>query len=153
MTAATRPKWDGKPIIYEGENPPTLDEGQAWFEIHERPIAGVDFDPQTQRIERVLDPELLRDGWIIVDLTPEEIEALQPRPQPVTKLTIMQRLIEVGKWEAFKAILSQAPPIAQDAWLLAQDIRADDPIFISFADAFKAGLDMTEEQFQALLAP
>ena len=45
--------------------------------------------------------------------TPEQ----PPQPRSVTKLTIMQRLDALGKWEVFKAILATLPPIAQDAWM------------------------------------
>lgn len=153
FTRADLTPHDGIPPTWDREILPSLPDGQDWFEIHAQPIAGEDYDPATQRIARVLNPITKRDGWQVIDLTPEEIAAAKPKPQPVTKLTIMNRLVGAGKWEAFKSILSQAPAIAQDAWLLAQDIRSDDPIFIAHADIFKTGLDMTEEQFQSLLRP
>lgn len=71
----------------------------------------------------------------------------------VTKLTIKRRLDALGKWETFKTVLAQAPEAVQDEWMLAQEIRSDDPMFIAHADIFKTGLDMTEEEFQNLLNP
>ena len=38
-----------------------------------------------------------------------------------------------------------------DEWLIAQDIRADDPIFIQNAASLKNALDLTDEEFNALL--
>jgi len=82
MSAASRPKWDGKPIVFQGENPPTPDEGQAWVPIEDRPTAG-----ENQRLVRVLTTE--RDGWDVVDLTPEEIAAKNPVPQSVTRRQLL----------------------------------------------------------------
>ena len=69
----------------------------------------------------------------------------------VTKLTIKRRLDALGKWETFKAILAQAPEVVQDEWTLAQEIRADDPMFTANRDAFRDALELTEEEFETLL--
>lgn len=76
-----------------------------------------------------------------------------PPAGDVSKLTLMRRLDQLGKWSAFKALLAQLPEIVQDAWTLAQAIRADDPLFVAHATAIKAYLELTDEQFVALLAP
>lgn len=86
----------------------------------------------------------------------EEIAALKagpaaPVPGDVTKLTLMRRLDALGKWSAFKTLLSQLPEIVQDAWTLAQSIRADDPLFVQNAPAIKAYLELTDEEFDSLL--
>lgn len=78
----------------------------------------------------------------------------QPDDMPVagvTKLTIKRRLDALGKWEKFKAILAQAPEAVQDEWTLAQEIRADDPMFTANRDAFRDALGMTEEEFEGIL--
>lgn len=78
----------------------------------------------------------------------------QPDDMPVagvTKLTIKRRLDALGKWEKFKAILAQAPESVQDEWTLAQEIRADDPMFTANRDAFRDALGMTEEEFEGIL--
>jgi len=78
----------------------------------------------------------------------------QPTDMPakgVTKLTIKRRLDALGKWETFKAILAQAPEAVQDEWTLAQEIRADDPMFTANRDAFRDALGMTEEEFEGIL--
>jgi hypothetical protein len=83
-----------------------------------------------------------------------EIARIQglPASGEVSKLTLMRRLDALGKWGAFKSLLAQLPEIAQDAWTLAQAIRADDPIFVTYAETIKASLGLTDEQFTALLA-
>ena len=87
-----------------------------------------------------------------------EIAELQGQPRPtggVTKLTIKRRLDALGpeKWPTLKAALSTFPESLQDEWTLAQEIRFDDPMFESNAAAFKVLLDLTDEQFTALLTP
>ena len=77
----------------------------------------------------------------------------QPSSGGVTKLTIMRRLQALGKWTMFKGLLAQLPEDTQDAWSLAQEIHDDDPMFITYADGIKAGLELTDEQFTALLIP
>lgn len=75
-----------------------------------------------------------------------------PRPTgAVTKLTIMRRL--GPKWATLKAILASLPDDVQDAWTLAQEIRADDPLFAANAAFLQAELELTEEEFTALLTP
>jgi len=69
----------------------------------------------------------------------------------VTKLTIKRRLDSIGKWERFKAILAQAPETVQDEWMLAQEIRSDDPIFAANRETFRTALGMTNAEFDAVL--
>jgi hypothetical protein len=147
----TRPNGphDGIPVRWSVSEPsrlPILPTDEAWFKIEDRP----DYDPETARIERVLDETLLIDGWRVVDLTPEEI-AQRNRPKPITKLTIKRRLEALGKWETFKAILAQSPESVQDEWTLAQEIRADDPMFSANKESFRLALGLTEQQFNELL--
>ena len=69
----------------------------------------------------------------------------------VTKLTIMRRLGD--KWPTLKAALLTLPEIVQDAWLLAQEIRSDDELILTYGDTLKTLLDLTDEEFTALLTP
>ncbi|HKJ90666.1 MAG TPA: hypothetical protein VJ960_06000 [Oceanipulchritudo sp.] len=110
-----------------------------------------EIDSNTQRLDRAA-PTLDGYGWLAVDLTDEEIEARKPPIRPVTKLTLMRRLSELGKWQTFKALLAQLPEEVRDAWDLAQDIRSDDPLFVSNADSLKASLELTDQQFEDLLS-
>jgi hypothetical protein len=82
-----------------------------------------------------------------------ELEAVLEEPVivGVSKLTIMRRLGD--KWPTLKAALSTLPEIVQDAWLLAQEIRADDELFLSYGETMKTLLDLTDEEFNALLIP
>lgn len=84
----------------------------------------------------------------------EVLTAAQGQPRPtggVSKLTIMRRLGD--KWPTLKGILSQLPELVQDAWLLAQEIRSDDPLFADNAEFLKSALNLTDEEFTALLTP
>jgi hypothetical protein len=80
-----------------------------------------------------------------------ELEAVPEEPVivGVSKLTIMRRLGD--KWPTLKAALLTLPEIVQDAWLLAQEIRADDELFIEFRPQLMEILEMTEEEFDGLL--
>ena len=82
-----------------------------------------------------------------------ELEAVPEEPVVlgVSKLTIMRRLGD--KWPTLKAALSTLPEIVQDAWLLAQEIRADDELFLAYKETLKTLLDLTDDEFNALLTP
>jgi flagellar biosynthesis chaperone FliJ len=82
-----------------------------------------------------------------------ELEAVPEEPVilGVSKLTIMRRLGD--KWPTLKAALLTLPEIVQDAWLLAQEIRADDELILTYGDTLKGLLDLTDEEFSALLTP
>lgn len=82
-----------------------------------------------------------------------ELEAVPEEPVivGVSKLTIMRRLGD--KWPTLKAALSTLPEIVQDAWLLAQEIRADDELFLAYKETLKTLLDLTDDEFNALLTP
>lgn len=110
-----------------------------------------EYDQATQKLVPL--PIIEGIGYSVVDLTDEEIAARIPAPQSVTKLTLMRRLDAMDMWDAFKALLTQLPPIAQDAWALAQDVRADDPILVQYGATIKAALGLTDQQFTELLTP
>lgn len=108
-----------------------------------------EYDPATHSCERVLTLESY--GWMIRDLTEEELAARQPEIAGVTKLTIMRRL--GPKWATLKGLLGQLSEEAQDAWGLAQEIRIDDPLIVAGRATFEAVLELSAEQFEALLTP
>lgn len=113
------------------------------------------FDPATETRDWVDRPALLIGqwelGWEKRALTPEEIAARQPQPQPVTKLTLMRRL--GPKWATLKYILSQQEEVVQDAWQLAQEISPHDGLFLQHADSLKAALELSDEEFTSLFLP
>lgn len=116
-------------------------------------------------------PENASDPGTKPDLTPDELAAVETAyaedielftnpPQPesppvpvreIPKLVLMRRLEALGKWEQFKALLA-AQPTLDDAFWLAQTLMTDDPLFVQYAPVLKAQLEMTDEQFDALLS-
>lgn len=77
-------------------------------------------------------------------------------PAPVrrqTKLNIMRKLVELGKWEQFKAMLDSMPTLVHDAWDLTQEISSADPMFVENRSAIIAGLGITSEQLDGLFLP
>lgn len=78
------------------------------------------------------------------------------RPAPArrqTKLNIMRKLVEMGKWDQFKAMLDMMPTLVHDAWDLAQEISSQDPMFVENREAIIAGLGITGEQLDSLFLP
>jgi hypothetical protein len=75
-----------------------------------------------------------------------------PAPRELSKLTLRRRLRALGKEATFDAALDLIPNARAD-WDDAQTLRTDDPLFTDAAPAFKSALDLTDEQFTALLAP
>ena len=76
---------DGIPPTWDRDDLPKLPEGQDWFEIQPAP----EYDAATQRVEQVLDPVAKKDGWQVIDLTPEEIAAKNPVPASVTRRQLL----------------------------------------------------------------
>jgi hypothetical protein len=68
-----------------------LPEGYAYVPIIPRPT---DYAPETHTAERHLTEDA--DGWVIRDLTPEEIEDRKPRPGPVTPRQFWLALLGLG---------------------------------------------------------
>lgn len=92
----------------------------------------------------------------IAEITEQHAAALsafsnQPTSADISKLTLMHRLNALGKWSAFKSLLTQLPEIVQDSWYLAQSISPSDPLFVEAAPIIKANLGLTDEQYAALI--
>jgi hypothetical protein len=84
--------------------------------------------------------------------TPRTPPAEPPAPREVSKLTITRRLRELGKEDAFWALL-EASPVLYREFVLAQSVRTDDPMLTTQAPLLKQALILTDAQFDALLAP
>jgi hypothetical protein len=76
-----------------------------------------------------------------------------PTASGISKLTLKRRLDALGKWAAFKAFLASLGETAVDEFNLAAEIRVDDPMFQQIAPLAKQALDLTDEQYTALLTP
>ena len=94
----------------------------------------------------------IESGWSpVYPPDPPPVEPEPPEIEGVPKLTIKRRL--GAKWATLRAIIATLPEDTQDEWNLAQVIEADDPIFVANAAFLQAALDLTEEEFAALLTP
>jgi hypothetical protein len=107
-----------------------------------------------RRIPDSADPQLLGAARLFIgeaEPTAEQMAALfAVAPRTITKLTLKERFDALGKWEAFKAVLTSLG--LWDDFILAQDIRTDHPLFIAHAAALKVALELTDEQFATLTA-
>ena len=134
----------GVPTVSETADESALRDGLAWSPVEERP----EYDTETQKlVKKPLDEAI---GYTVEDLTPDEIAERVPRTQGVTKLVIMERL--GAKWGTLKAVLAQLPEDAQDAWNLALEIKADNPLILTYREQLKTALTLTDEEFDALLS-
>ena len=87
-------------------------------------------------------------------VTPDEIAtAANVTPaRTISKLHLTRRLRDLGKEDQFWALLT-AQPVLYREFILAQELRTDDPMFTSQAPQLKAALGLTDDQFNSLLAP
>jgi hypothetical protein len=74
-------------------------------------------------------------------------------PNSISKLTLKRRLDALGKWAEFKTFLENLGADAVDEFALAAEIRQDDAVFQQLAPMAKAALNLTDEQYVALLTP
>jgi hypothetical protein len=147
---ATRPV-GGHPVIRRVGDPQTFNFGLPdGYEYVEDLPPIQNPTPATHKLARIKPTDGVY-GWQLVELSPEEIASR--RLQPITKLTLMRRLQNVGKWDLFKAVLMNLDEELQDAWALAQDIRGDDPLFTENAAALRELLNLTEAEMNDLLTP
>lgn len=70
----------------------------------------------------------------------------------LAKLTLRRRLRDIGKEEAFDAALDSIPHARRD-YDDAQTLNTADPLFTTAAPLLKSTLQITDEQFAALIAP
>ena len=85
-------------------------------------------------------------------------EAFDVAPTPLiwqlSQKQIMDRLVALGKWQQFKAVLARPQfETAKDNWDNAGCISSDDPIFNQYAPLIKAVLRLTDEQFLQVIRP
>jgi hypothetical protein len=107
------------------------------------------YEPSTEEAAAEWVAAQLAAGWVPVHPAPEP---QAPEPRDVSKLTLRRRIRALGKEAQFDAALD-AMPNARADWDDAQNLRTDDPLFTTYAPQFKTALDLTDAQFDALLAP
>lgn len=105
----------------------------------------------------------VRDGYEPVD-TPDGKEWRQkwryedappPPPRTFSKLKIYAALAQAGLWDALVAWLNTQTfegINAYTAFMLAQDLVEDHPMFAQWLAAAKAALGVTDEQVEAILS-
>jgi len=74
----------------------------------------------------------------------------KPVVKTLSKLMLTRRLRALGKEDAFWAILDNDPVLYRE-FILAQEIRTNDPMFTVQAPQLKAALGLTDEQFNDLV--
>jgi hypothetical protein len=80
-------------------------------------------------------------------------ETLPEQPRELSKLALAERLAALGKLPAFIAVLDSNGGILRFMWDSAQSLSTAHPLFNEHAPAIKAALDLTDAQFDALIAP
>lgn len=78
---------DGKPVRWRGENPPPLPDGQKWVPIEERPES----IPEGHKVVRFLTLE--KDGWEIIPLSQEELDAIEETEEDQREAEILSQVI------------------------------------------------------------
>ncbi len=74
----------------------------------------------------------------------------RPRALKYSKLSILEKLAEMGKWADVKALLESEGYI--DYWNACTYIAADNPRFLSMKPAIAAALGISEKQLDEILA-
>jgi hypothetical protein len=145
FTRADLTPHDGIPTTWTGDNPPSLPDGQAWAVVEDRP------EPvDGKKLVRVLTAE--RDGWDLVDLTPEEIRAREV-PATVTRrqlflMVFREKGISRGQIKSLLAGNEEALIELEEA----QQFERNHPLIESLATALGLSSAEVDELFKAAAA-
>lgn len=74
-----------------------------------------------------------------------------PPPRVFSKMRIVQALQQAGLWAQVKAFLKNDEDL-WDIWLVAQDLKEDDELFVSAFGALREQLGVEEAQVEQILA-
>jgi hypothetical protein len=107
------------------------------------------YEPSTEEDAAAWIAAQLADGW-----QPQHAPADEtPEPRELSKLALAERLAALGKLPAFIAVLDGNGGILRFMWDSAQSLSTAHPLFNEHAPAIKDALDLTDEQFDGLIAP
>jgi hypothetical protein len=107
------------------------------------------YEPSTEESAAAWVATQLAHGW-----QPQHAPAENTtEPRELSKLTLAERLAALGKLPAFIAVLDGNGGILRFMWDSAQSLSTAHPLFNEHAPAIKAALDLTDAQFDALIAP
>jgi hypothetical protein len=107
------------------------------------------YEPSTEEAAAAWIEAQLNDGW-----EPQHAPADDTaEPRELSKLTLAERLAALGKLPAFIAVLDSNGGILRFMWDSAQSLSTAHPLFNEHAPEIKAALDLTDAQFDGLIAP
>lgn len=138
----------GYPLTREVGDPSTWSSPSGYKYIPLLPMPTEKPASGNQWVTNLTDTEV---NWIesILETTPNE----NSEEDGISKLTLMKRLQFIGKWSSFKEVLQSLDENSYDAWSLAQEIKASDPVVIDNSVAIIQYLQITEQQFSDILDP
>lgn len=129
---------DGIPSVWY-DSSHALPAGEKWVPIEEKPVPG-----ENQRLEIELTTE--KDGWKVIDLTPEEIRA-RDVPASVTRRQLFIALFSIHSiTEAQIEAMLQGNDLGMIEFRHATAFERDHPLISSLG----AALGLTEEQIDEL---
>lgn len=114
-------------------------------------LPALSYDQATHRIEQTAPAEvegIWTRGWMVVALTPEEVEAKRKAsvPQSVSIRQACQALEEAGLLDDIEAAIAAAPRTVQIDWQRATSVDRSWPTLL----AVQAQMGLTDEQIDAL---
>lgn len=138
----------GYPLTREVGDPSTWSSPSGYKYIPLLPMPTEEPTSGKQWVTNLTDTEV---NWI--ESTLETISNETPEEDGISKLTLMKRLQFIGKWSIFKEVLQGLDENSYDAWSLAQEIKASDPVVIDNRVSITQYLQITDQEFSDILDP
>ena len=146
------PKNSGLP--HESEIDRDTPANFKYLEVVSPPESGIDFDSATSYFTKDFSADGL--NYQIIEYTTEELEAREPEEQGVSPQTIISRLVEIGKYDEFHAILTNptiTPAYILETFRTADLIMQSNPYFIAYGAAYKNALSLSDVEWDLIFTP
>jgi hypothetical protein len=124
-------------------NSKKIEDGWMLLEETQYPTDGQTYMEKGVLIEDAVLGHKIKVVWDVFQKTPEP-------PYSISKLKLKKALLEIGKWEDLKVVISQDASIKED-FDLAVTLMSDDPLLLAMIQVCIQQFGLSSEQIQGLL--